>query len=198
MKLELNRTHRWGEQLEDLPQDVIAACPSIGWGCAPDDPIIATLPSEVRKRLDAFPWGFGGTRKYQWIYVRPQVIDVTKADTRSGNFYHLDVDSIYRCVAPAWDEFREIAVSFGDIAEVEFIAEPMTINANDRPSSNDYVTLSGNFNRAFATESPKNAQLALYTGLDAHRAGPIRRSGNRLFLIAFETNQPPSPVWPAQ
>lgn len=193
-QLSLNKTFKFGEQLADLTQEEISACPAIGHGIAPEDLWKAGLPEAVLERLEHFPWT--GTRKYQWIYIRPQFCDPTLSDTRSGNFYHLDVDAIYKVVTPYWGEFIEHAISFGDIAEVSFISEPMVIEAPDTPSSDAYVTLSSNFQRSFSTTSPANAQFVSYTGLDAHKAGPIRKKGWRLFLIGFETDALPKETWP--
>ncbi len=193
MKLALNLTFKFGEQLADLSEEDIKACPAIGNGVAPDR-LPSTVPAAVKERLAHFPWT--GTRKYHWLYLRPQFCDPSVTDTRSGNFYHLDVDAIYRSVAPNWQDFIEHAVSFGDVAEIEFISEPMAIEVPEKPSSQDYVTLSPNFNRPFHTVQPKNAQIVSYTGLDAHRAGPIRKKGHRLFVIGFETDSPPKDIWP--
>lgn len=192
-QLSLNKTFKFGEQLADLTQEDIIACPAVGYGVSPAN-LPANLPESVRIRIAHFPWT--NTRKYNWLYIRPQFCDPALTDIRSGNFYHLDVDAIYKCVAPAWGEFIEHAVSFGDVAEVEFISEPMVIEAPDTPSSDAYATLSTNFQRTFQTASPANAQFVSYTGLDAHRAGPIRKKGMRLFLIGFETDAPPKGIWP--
>jgi hypothetical protein len=198
MKLEINHTHRFGMQLNDLSQKVIAACPRYD-GVSPEVVLGAyALPIEVKHTLAALPWG--GERKYRWLYIRPQLCRLDEPDHRSGSFFHLDVDAVYRSVAPAWDEFRAMAVAFGDVAETEFIADPMTIDVpGETPKSQDYVTLAGILNPVgvrWSTHSPRNAQVAHYTTLDAHRAGKIRKDGWRLIVLGFETNAEPQEVWP--
>lgn len=196
MKLDINHTHRWGAQLQDIPQDVIARCPHIGHGMYPEDILkLDTVPDEVKAAISNLGWNH--ERKHPWLYVRPQRCSVHGADTRTGSFYHLDVDAVHRAVAPAWGEFQAITVSFGDIAETEFIADPMAIDVpSDVPSSRDYVTLSPILNPAgvrWSTHSAKNAQVAHYSTMDAHRSGPIRRDGWRLILLGFATD---SEKWP--
>lgn len=194
-QLSLNKTFKFGEQLADLTQEDIAACPAYGQGVTIEQVTNGLpMPESVRERILSLPFDWAGKRKHTWIFIRPQQVTIDGPDTRSGNFYHLDVDILGRCVANSWDDFAECAVSFGDVSEVEFISEPMVIEAPDTPSSQDYVTLSGNFQSAFQTASPKNGQVVMYTGLDAHRAGKIRRSGHRLFIIAMSTDSPEK--WP--
>ena len=49
--------------------------------------------------------------------------------------------------------------------------------------------------QTWRTESPRPCQVAEYTIRDFHRAGPARRSGWRLVILAFETNAPPVEKW---
>ena len=195
MKLQINTTHRLGPQFSDIPADIIDACPLLDGGASPKD-LIANdkIPLQIRTVIADLPWSF--KRKHAWLYVRPQRCVIAGPDHRTGSFYHLDVDAVHHAVAPAWDEFINLTVSFGDVAETEFIADPMVIDLPERPSSADYVTVAGIMNKPgvnYRTESPKNAQVMHYTTLDCHRAGPIRRTGTRLILLGFETD---SERWP--
>lgn len=193
MKLQINHTHRIGPQFSDISPEAIEACPLLDGGAYPKD-LIANekIPQEIRRVIADLPWSF--KRKHAWLYVRPQRCTVAGPDTRTGSFYHLDVDAVHHAVAPAWDEFINLTVSFGDIAETEFIADPMVIELPEQPSSKDYVTVASILgNKTYRTESPKNAQVMHYTTLDGHRAGPIRRNGTRLILLGFETD---SERWP--
>ncbi len=195
MNLNINHTHRFGQQFNDIPQDVIEACPLLDGGAYPKDLLRnEKIPQQIRSIIADLPWSF--KRKHAWLYVRPQRCFARGQDTRTGSFYHLDVDAVHHAVAPSWDEFINLTVSFGNIAETEFIADPMIIDVPDHPSSRDYVTVAGILNKpgaSWRTESAKNAQVAHYTTLDGHRAGPVRRDGWRLILLGFETN---SEKWP--
>ena len=199
MRLEINTTHHFGKDFTRLgfrlSQEEIAACALHNEGLEPAAALaLPDVPDSIKQVIGALPYGASGKRKHSWVYIRPQYCDLAKPDSRIGSFYHLDVDALGRSVAPAWDEFRAMAVTFGDIAEVEFIDEPMTIEVPDRPSSKEYATLAGYFhNRDFKTHSPANGQIVHYRTTDAHRAGPIRRTGWRLIILVFETN---GEIWP--
>ncbi len=188
MKLTINTTHRFGQQFEDLPADIIEACPSRDDGLSPEDLLKdMQIPAEIRNIIGKLPWS--GKRKHQWLYVRPQVCRVYGPDTRAGNFYHLDVDVRGHTVASAWDEFIAFTVSFGDISETEFITDLMTIDVPDAPSSGDYVTVASILGTGpYRTESAAPGRIMHYTTLDAHRAASIRRDGTRLILLGFETD----------
>ncbi len=109
----------------------------------------------------------------------------------------MDVDAIYRSVAPDWDDFLAMAVSFGDVGETEFISTPMMMPIDGPPRSSDYVKYSALVTaRPFETHSPKPCQVAHYMTPDFHRAGPIRRTGWRLIILAFETDAEPKATWP--
>lgn len=197
MKIACNQTHRFTRQLKDVPQDDIAACPTLN-GLSPYDVLSdKRVPETIRDAVKSLPWGWGGERTYRWLYVRPQLVDLTQADRRSGSFWHIDVDAVFRCVAPDWNDFRAMAVSFGDIAETEFMATPFDIDVDGPPRSSHYVELLAQLEgKTWTTEQAKPCQVALYTIRDFHRAGPCRRSGWRLIILAFETNAPPKETWP--
>jgi hypothetical protein len=195
VKLQINHTHRLGTQFSDISKEAIEACPLLDGGAHPNELANdSRIPLEIRCVISALP--FSWKRKHAWLYVRPQRCVVGAKDTRTGSFYHLDVDAVHHAVAPAWDEFINLTVSFGNIAETEFIADPMVIDVAERPSSHDYVTVAGILGDprpGYRTESPNNGQVMHYTTLDGHRAGPIRRTGTRLIMLGFETD---SEKWP--
>ncbi len=195
MIIQLNQTHHYGEQLEDVPQGDIEICPT--WNGVSPESIISTesfCPGTILQRIKLLPWA--PDRKWRWLYVRPQWCDPGRPDARSGSFWHMDVDAVYRSVAPTWDEFRAMAVSFGDVAETQFAEDDKCIEVGERPDSADYARLSGLLNYDWKTSGPRNAQVAHYTTLDVHRAGPIRRTGWRLIILAFATNAEPQEKWP--
>lgn len=195
MKIDLNHTHRYTTKLNDVSQETISKCVTL------DGVDFATLygklPLAVTAEIAAMPFQ-REPRKHTWFYVRPQLCRKGEPDKRSGSFWHIDVDAVYRSVAPDWDDFRAMAVSFGDIAETEFVDEPMQIEVDGPPRSQDYVTFAPIFNdgRERRTSSPEPCQVAEYTIRDVHRAGRIRRDGWRLIVLVFETNAEPAEKWP--
>lgn len=200
MKIACNQTHRFGMNLGDLPQEVLElasiSCPKIeGW--TPAEVLShPTASRAVKNKVAQLPWGWGGERAHRWLYIRHQKVAAGQPDRRSGSFWHVDVDAVFRSVAPDWDDFRAMAVSFGDIAETEFIATPFDIDVDGPPRSSMYVELLPQLPATFETHAPAPGQIAHYTVRDFHRAGPVRRSGHRLIILAFETNAPPQDKWP--
>lgn len=194
MLIECNHTHRYTAQLEELTQDEIALVPMMdgvtGVEVIERAPRLAAVLSDLPRQREP--------RAHTWYYVRPQLCRRREPDRRSGSFWHIDVDAVYRSVAPDWDDFRAMAVSFGDVAETEFIEDRFSIEVDGPPRSSDYVTFSPlvNNGQQWRTSSPKPGQVAEYTIRDFHRAGPIRRDGWRLIVLVFETNATPVEKWP--
>lgn len=197
MLIRFNGHHRFTKQFDDVPQHDIAACPLIESGESPDSILArADVPDSIKLVVRDMPYG---AFKNTWLYVRPQRCVIGQPDARSGSFFHVDVDSVYRCVAPSWDpkDWRVMIVSFGDVAETEFIAEPIDIELTRAPRITDYVEMSAVLSsKRWQTESPLPGQVTEYSILDVHRAGPIRRSAWRLAIVCFETNVPPLDKWP--
>lgn len=201
--LSMNHTHHFGEKLGELPQEVIeaAARSPVPWkveGWKPSEVLEAPfVPRAIKNKVAQLPWGWGGKREHRWLYIRPQLVKMGEPDRRSGSFWHVDVDAVFRSVAPDWDDFRAMAVSFGNIAETEFIKTPFDITVDGPPKSADYVHLLPQIEgKAFTTHTPQPGQIAHYTVRDFHRAGPPRQSGWRLIILAFETNAKPQDKWP--
>ena len=197
MIIACNHTHRFTKQFDDIAQEDIASCQTFN-GISPDDFLdwtTAGAPDSIKRIIGALPYTL--ERRYTWLYIRPQKVVLGEPDTRSGSFFHIDVDAVGRCVAPDWDDFRAMSVSFGDVAETEFIADPFDLEVSGPPRSSDYVNFSHlvNNGQKWRTESPRPCQVAEYTIRDFHRAGPPRRSGWRLVILAFETNAPPVEKW---
>lgn len=192
--IDVNITHRFGDVLPDtITQDDIARCPTMQ-GVTTIEAVEKTPPN-ISLMLAKLP--YRDDRKYTWLYVRPQRCEIGKPDHRSGNWFHMDVDAVGRCVAPDWnDDFQAMAVAFGDIAETEFIAERATVNVEMKPQSSDYVKYSDIDWSKHRKHSPAPRQIAHYTIRDFHRAGPIRKSGWRLIVLVFQTNTPPQDKWP--
>lgn len=199
MKIRCNEHHRFTTRLGPVPSEDIARCPYINTGEDPRELVDRIdIPESIRLAIAQMPWRHDRYAN-AWAYVRPQLCKVKGPDDRSGSFLHVDVDSIYRAVAPSWDPnlWRVMIVSFGDIAETEFVSHPFDIQVDDRPRLTDYVNLAEQANRLTqATHSPAPGQVTEYTIRDFHRAGPIRRDGWRLAIVSFETNEGPSPTWP--
>jgi len=198
-QLRMNDTHHFGAKLGDLPEEVIEDLNGRfieGW--TPKQVLdTAYVPRAVKNVVMKLPWGWGGERAHQWLYIRPQRVILGQPDRRSGTFWHVDVDAVYRSVAPDWDDFRAMAVSFGGVAETEFIATPFDITVEGPPKSADYVNLLPQLEgRAYGTHAPEPGQIAHYTARDFHRAGEPRKTGWRLVILAFETNAPPQAKWP--
>lgn len=196
MKIRCNETHRFTKQFPPISEEDIRATPGIPTGESPETILARNdIPESVRSVIRDLP--YANDRVYTWIYVRPQYVDKDKPDTRTGSFYHLDVDAIYRCVASSWEDFKELIVSFGDVSETAFISEPADIEVTGPPKSEDYVSLLPQVSpREWPTESPAPGQVAEYTIRDFHMAGPIRKTGWRLVIVVFQTNTPPSDRWP--
>ncbi len=195
MLIQCNHTHAFTKQFEDLQQHDIERCPRLD-GISPHDLITrADVPEPIKEVVRQLP--YTNQRKWCWLYVRPQLCVLGGPDDRSGSFWHVDVDAVFRCVAPDWDDFQAMAVSFGNVAETEFIVDPLQIEVTGPPKSRDYVTFSPlvNAGQVWRTEAPRPCQVAHYTIRDFHRAGPIRRTGWRLVILAFETNAPPVEKW---
>lgn len=193
MKLEINRGLAFGKIFPDISQEDIASCGVYPqrWASPVETLARQDLPASVKDVIRQLPWG--NERKHQWIHVRPQYCE-NKTVKRDGDFWHLDVDLTFCCIPTSWDDFRLTAVSFGDIAETEFIVEAMEIEVEDKPHPSHYASLIGNFQREFGTISPLNGQIVQYFTTNAHRAGPIRKTGWRLLILAVETNA--KPEWP--
>ncbi len=197
--LAMNHTHRFGDFMGTLPQELIASMKHMRLeGVSPDEVLRnPVIPRAVQNVVMRMPWGWGGDRAFRWLYIRPQHVVQGQPDRRSGSFWHVDVDAVYRSVAPDWDDFRAMAVSFGDIAETEFIKTPFNITVDGPPKSADYVHLLPQLEgKTFETHAPEPGQVAHYTVRDFHRAGPVRNTGWRLIILAFETNAAPQERWP--
>ncbi len=194
MLVRCNHTHRFTKQFQDISQEDIASCPALE-AVSPADALASGVAESIKQVIRELP--YTGERAYTWMYIRPQLCSLTEPDRRAGTFYHLDVDAPFRSVAPDWDNFRTMVVSFGDVSETQFITDPISFESGP-PRITDYVNLSGLVNNGhpWNTASPRPCQVAEYTTRDFHRAGPIRRSGWRLVMIIIETDAPPSPTWP--
>lgn len=197
VKLNCNQSHRFTKQFEDIPQEDIARCPLLEGGHSPAEILArADVSESIKNVVRELP--YSGDRAYTWLYIRPQQCTISGPDHRSGAFFHVDVDAVYRCVAPDWEDFRVMIVSFGNVAETQFISDPLELEVTKLPQVSDYVNFSGIVNNGYPwkLESPKPCQVAQYTIKDFHRAGPIRRNGWRLAIVVFETNAPPVDKWP--
>ncbi len=196
-EIQCNVTHRFAETLSPMFQAEIEACPRMDGVSYRDLITRADVPNIVKSAVRELDEMRAHKRKHWWLYIRPQYCELGAADKRSGAFWHMDVDAIYRSVAPDWDDFLAMAVSFGDVGETEFISTPMMMPIDGPPRSSDYVKYSALVTaRPFDTHSPKPCQVAHYMTPDFHRAGPIRRTGWRLIILAFETDAEPKATWP--
>lgn len=198
-QLRMNDTHHFGEKLGDLPEEVIEDLNGRfieGW--TPAQVLEAPyVPLAVKNVVTKLPWGWGGERAHRWLYIRPQRIVLGQPDRRSGTFWHVDVDAVYRSVAPDWDDFRAMVASFGDVAETEFMTTPFDITVEGPPQSSDYTRLMSQLEgKPTKFHAPAPGQIAHYTVRDFHRAGAPRKTGWRLVILGFETNAKPQAQWP--
>lgn len=170
--------------LPGLSQLDISTCPTVT-GLSPTSPLLHDLPANVLLNLHALPWS--NTRQHRTVLIRPQ--DCRMADVRMGAFWHRDVD-VHGVVTPNWADLVLTLVTFGDVAETEFIpntgllgapvpslacytdVEAQHVNGRDWPTA---VTIRPN-------------QVVRYGSRDWHRAGPIRRPAWRLVMIGVESD----------
>lgn len=131
---------------------------------------------------------------------RPNVIQVRPQDFRErapyilGDGWHVDVNTNLangrEHRAKSLDEFSSRVVSFGDVAETEFIAGPFEVDT-DRFSPFDHSAFAQHVAcRSFKTIVSLPNQLAKYTSRDIHRVNPNIRLGRmRLIIVTFECEE---------
>ena len=172
--------------IADIPQEQIAACPTVT-GMAPTGKWIGDLPPAARRAIRGLPWA--AVRKFRQVLVRPQ--DCRAYDSRLGTFWHRDVD-VHGHVTPTWDDMILTVVSFGGIAETEFIddREIDAFSTEGAPSLDCYTDeTSRKVNeRAWSSQSLAPCQVGRYRSPDWHRAGYVRKHGWRLVLIGIESD----------
>ncbi len=170
--------------IADIPQDQIAACPTIT-GMAPE--WLPDLPPAVAAAVDAMPWT--NERKHAQLLIRPQ--DCRDHDTRLGTFWHRDVD-VHGVVTKTWDDMILTIVSFGGVAETEFIRGVVPERSAEPPHLSCYTdALAQSVNGyvcGWEVSAVAPCQVVRYGSLDWHRAGHIRKRGWRLVMIGIESD----------
>lgn len=150
-------------------------------------------PEHLKKVLLGFNWKGRPTV----IQVRPQDFRIAQPPML-GTGWHVDCNTHLRSgrnqIAKSLDEFALQTVSFGDVTETQFIADPFELDTNladpfqhvaFHGAVSRYVELSG---ARIATAKPN--QLAEYTSHDVHRVSPTCRIGNaRLIIVAYECDE---------
>ncbi len=175
--------------LQDVPQEHIEVCPTVT-GMAPFGSWLAMMPSTARQAIARLPWT--KTRKHRQVLVRTQ--DCRGVDTRLGTFWHRDVD-VHGIVTPTWDDLILTVVSFGGIAETEFIPHKGNLETLmeiwGEPSLSCYTdqfAAEANGTGWPDAESAAPCQVVRYRSWDWHRAGHIRKRGWRLVMIGIESD----------
>ena len=143
-------------------------------------------PRHLRTLLLSMPW----TDRPNFVQVRPQ--DFRKQPAFAlGQAWHVDVNTNLANgqvhLAKNLDEFRSMVVSFGDVAETEFVRDPLEIDTS-RINPYDHGQFAGHVSSLSpaAIASAPN-QVAVYTGRDIHRVGTNVRLGNaRLIIVSVE------------
>lgn len=188
-----NTGHRFGEILPGMSQEEILSCPEVF--CMT---LEATLKhphctEALKKALLAFPWSGAPTV----IQVRPQDFRKRRPDVL-GDGWHVDtgvienIDGVKRC-PPQLDDYRLMSVSFGNVAETEFVATPMEFPAVTPPYDHGAYMLPVNNTHNLRTVTAAPNQLVEYTSRDIHRMNPHYRVGNaRLLFIVFESTTVPA------
>ncbi len=147
-------------------------------------------PAHLRRVLLDFNW----VGRPNFIQVRIQ--DYRKAEGFTlGGAWHVDANTVLANgrmhLAKSLSEFRSMTASFGDVRETEFAVGPIAVDTAKVDPFNH-----GDFAGFMNSQNPKvvkalPGQLAVYTGRDAHRAGPSYRIGNvRLMIVTVECDEP--------
>lgn len=180
-----------GSFLTPIEQKEIYECPE--FFAMSRDEIIQSgqCPDSLKRALDEMPW----TGRHNVIQVRPQDWR-TQHPVVLGAGWHVDVnarlnDGTVR-VAKSPTDFHLMVVSFGEVAETDFIATPMEL---PDVMTADHGHLFGVeiHKQAFEVVSNQPCQLAEYTSTDIHRLSTRYRLGRlRLLIVAFESDDVPS------
>ncbi len=173
--------------IADIPQEQIAACPTITGADALGVLWLESLPPAVQTAVRSLPWTC--TRRHRQVLIRPQ--DCRDHDTRLGTFWHRDVD-VHGVVTPTWDDMILTIVSFGGIAETEFIRGVVPERSAQPPHLSCYTDELARRVNGCGWEALMSAaapcQVVRYGSLDWHRAGHIRNRGWRLVMIGIESD----------
>lgn len=184
-----NTSYRLGKILEPLSQEEILNTPEFYAMSLEGILESGRCPDHLRRVLLELEWG-----------NRPTVVQVRPQDFRFGHphilgtGWHVDVNTVLmngtEHKAKSLDEFYSMVVSFGDVAETEFIKGPLEIN---RPNVDPYdhcgfADLVNSLKFETVTAFPN--QMATYTSRDIHRINPkIRRGNMRLIIVTFECDE---------
>ncbi len=182
----------FGKVMPPIRQVEIEYCPEVT-GMKPSDPLMweggGGVSIAVMHRVWGLPWS--GKRQHLQVLIRPQ--DCRKEDARIGSFWHLDMNvGLY--FAPDWDDMILHIVSFGDVAETEFV--PTALKDHElapRPSAQLYQA-PFNIDHLMSvradnkTAHAKPNQVVTYTSRHWHRGGALRNPGRRLVIIGVESD----------
>lgn len=183
-----NHTYRLGNVLAPLTQEEILNTPE--FYAMSREAILASprCPAHLARILLELP--FGG---------RPSVVQVRPQDFRGktphilGTGWHVDLNTALsngrmhnaKCI----DEFTSMVVSFGDVADTQFLKGPLEIDTA-RADPFDHCAFADYISRTFGqapTVTTKPNQVASYTSRDIHRVNPnIRPGRGRIIIVTFE------------
>lgn len=184
-----NSTYRLGATLAPLNQEEIINTPE--FYAMSREAIVASgkCPAHLKTVLDALPW----TGRPNFVQVRPQ--DFRKRVPHVlGDGWHVDLNTSLANgrmhLAKSLDEYRSMVVSFGDVAETEFIKGPIKLDCDERLPF-DHVAFFDKINASYyntVTLAPD--QVATYTSRDIHRINPNIRLGRaRLIIVTVELDE---------
>jgi hypothetical protein len=184
-----NTTYHLGDVLDPLTQDEISLTPEFFAMSYQDVLESGKCPPWLRRVLLALPW----TNRPNFVQVRPQDFRGATPHVLGGG-WHVDVNTGLANGVMHWakslDEFRSMVVSFGDVAETEFIRKPFEV-ADERVAF-DHCAFHGLMERMCAAGNVETValqpnQVATYGSRDVHRISPkIRHGRMRLIIVTVE------------
>lgn len=185
-----NNRYRLGPVVEGLSQEEILNTPE--YYAMSFEQIIThpSCPKHLERVLLDMPWD--GRPNY--VQVRPQDFR-TRDPEVLGRGWHVDINTALANGRMHWardlDEFRSMVVSFGDVAETEFLEGPLMINTSEW-DPRDHCKFADYINGRVAREGLTTValapnQIATYTTRDVHRIRPKYRRGRaRLIIVTVE------------
>lgn len=185
-----NATYSLGKVLEGLSQDEIYNTPE--FYAMSFESILASnrCPDHLKRVIEQLELG----DRPNVIQVRPQDFRTTLPHVLGGG-WHVDVNTVLangsEHRAKSLEEFSSRVVSFGDVAETEFIEGPIEIDTKKFSPYNHALFAQHVSSLKFKTVTAKPNQVARYTSRDIHRINPRVRSGKmRLIIVTFECDEP--------
>lgn len=181
-----NTGFRLGKTLGPLSQDEIFNTPEFYAMSREEIYRSGKCPAHLKRVLDELEW----SNRPNFVQVRPQDFR-TGMPHVLGDGWHVDVQTALANgrmhVAKSLDEYRSMVVSFGNVAETEFIKGPLDLSCHERLPF-DHVGFHDLVNaRTYDTVKLAPDQMAVYGTRDIHRISPHIRLGRmRLIIVTVE------------